>query len=189
MNYTNPIEVERAREFTSDIETMVENGMFYRNMAEYILGESALPDTVFPLAREIEETEPIDESSSNAEDGTDLASHALGISKASAKKFLGDPQSASILFRSLRDKLEEMEYKKKRETAEKSGFIATVIYTIKRAMAWILKKFNDIKDDVLDAFKERPVGSSRAKRDYNWLKNKEMDYLATNTPWFINSEH
>ena len=188
MNYTNPIEVERAREFVSDIETMVENGMFYRNMAQYILGESAIPDTVFPLAREIEETE-INESSSSMEDGYDITSHALGISKSATKKFLADPQSASILFRSLRDKLEEMEWKKKRETAEKSGLLSTIIHTIKKAMAWILKKFNDIKDDVMDALKERPAGSSRAKRDYIWLQNKEIDYLANNTPWFINSEH
>ena len=51
------------------------------------------------------------------------------------------------------------------------------------------QKFNDIKDDVMDALKERPAGSSRAKRDYIWLQNKEIDYLANNTPWFINSEH
>jgi hypothetical protein len=190
--FASPVDAHNVNNFISNLDTLVESDMFYNEMAHVLLGENALPDRVLPLANDIRaEKDSIDsllESSGN-EEGIKLIHDSLGLSVDASKKFLADPKSASVLFRSLRDKLEEMEDRSKRAKAEDNGFFAMIIYTIKKAMAWLIKKFNDIRDYVMDVLKERPAGSSQAKRDYNFIKAKNDEYLARNTSWFLNSEH
>ena len=187
-----PSDMERVKAFTEQIETLVKQNRLEFAIAEQLLGEEAYPDTILPIAESIQATRPIEgsllEAMSN-EDGPSLIQGALNVTKSQAQKFLKDPKTASVLFRSLRDKLEEMEDKKVRAAAEEHGFIATVIYTIKKAMTWLIKKFHDLKDDFKDMIAERPAGSSRTKSDYLFIRNKEEDYLANNTDWFLNSEH
>lgn len=183
-------EFAEAQAFSEQIEGLVRNGRFETALAERLLGENALPDYIVSVGAEIRNTSlPQTGLLESSDDGPSLASAALGITKRQAQKFMNDPKTAHVLFRSLRDKLEEMEDKKARAAAEDHGFIATVIYTIKKAMHWLIKKFNDLRDDFLDMMAERPVKSSQTKRDYNWLKNKEVDYLANNTSWYLDSEH
>lgn len=186
-------EVEKARFFSEQIEDLVRQGRFEYVLAEQLLGKYAYPDAVMSLSQEIKSTQlPKDGHwllESAKEDGPTLISAAIGISKYTAKQLVKDPTTAHILFRSLRDKLEEMKYKKERSNAESHGFIAMIIHTIKRAMRWIIKKFNDIKDDFMDIMAERPPKSSQTKRDYNWITDTGKDYLINNTDWYIDSEH
>lgn len=186
-------ELTRAHAFSEQIEDLIRNGRFESVLAEELLGPYALPDYIVAISSDIRSTRVPStgflESSFSDDEGPSLMNAALGVTKSQAQKLIKDPKTASVLFRSLRDKLEEMEDKKTRAAAEEHGFIATVIYTIKRAMHWLIKKFNDIRDDFLDMMAERPAGSSRTKRDYNWLKNKELDYLVNNTSWYVDSEH
>lgn len=186
-------DLEKARAFSEQIEDLVRQGRFEYVLAEQLLGKYAYPDAILSLSQEIKSTQlPKDGHwllESTEEDGPSLISGVLGIGKAKAKMFLKDPKTAHVLFRSLRDKLEEMQDKKERAAAEEHGFIATIIYTIKKAMRWIIKKFNDFKDDFMDMIAERPAKSSQTKRDYNWITNKGKDYLINNTSWYIDSEH
>jgi hypothetical protein len=185
-------ELRMAKAFSEQIEDLIKQGRFEHVLAEQLLGKYALPDTILNLGQEIRSTQLPKNGNlleSSDEQGPSLVSGVLGITRSQAQKYLKDPKTAHVLFRSLRDKLEEMEDKKQRAAAEDHGFIATVIYTIKKAMCWIIKKFNDIRDDFLDMMAERPAKSSQTKRDYNWLKNKEQDYLIGNTSWYLDSEH
>ena len=188
---------DHTQTFYEQIEDLIKDNRFELALAEKILGENAIPDYIYEVAYDIKDTyvpknfRSILESnaSSNDDEGPSLINGALGITKSQARKFLKDPKTASVLFRSLRDKLEEMEYKKDRAKAEDHGFIAMVIFTIKRAIMWILNKFKDLRDDFLDMMADRPAGSSRTKRDYNYVMNKQRDYLVNNTDWYVNSEY
>ncbi len=186
-------ELQKAKVFCEQIEDLVRQGRFEYVLAEQLLGRYAYPDAIISLSHEIKSTQlPVGRSwllESSDDEGPSLVSSVLGIGKAKAKMFLKDPRTAHVLFRSLRDKLEEMQDKKERAAAEEHGFIATIIYTIKKAMRWIIKKFNDLKDDFMDMMAERPAKSSQTKRDYNWITNKGKDYLINNTSWYIDSEH
>lgn len=183
-------ELADAQAFSEQIEGLVREGRFESALAEKLLGEEALPDSIVAISADIRSTRLLQNGLlESSDEGPTFASAALGITKSQAKKFMKDPKTAHVLFRSLRDKLEEMEDKKARAAAEDHGFIATVIYTIKKAMHWLIKKFNDLRDDFLDMMAERPAKSSQTKRDYNWIKNKEVDYLANNTSWYLDSEH
>ena len=186
-------DLERAQEFSEQIEDLVRNKTFEYVLAETLLGENAIPEYIMEIRNDIRTTtlpkEDLVTFWESAEDGPSLISGVLNIGQNQAKKFLKDPKTASVLLRSLRDKLEEMEYKKERAKAEEHGFIATVIFTIKRAIHWIIKKFNDLRDDFLDMMMERPAHSSQTKRDYNYIMNKQRDYFINNTDWYLNSEH
>lgn len=187
-------EIEKARLFSEQIEDLVRQGRFEYVLAEQILGKYAYPDAIMSLSQEIKYTQPPKDGrwlleSIEEDDEPSLISGVLNISKRKAKMFLKDPKTAHVLFRSLRDKLEEMQDKKERASAEEHGFIAMVIHTIKKAMRWLIKKFNDIRDDFMDMMAERPAKSSQTKRDYNYITNKGQDYLIHNTSWYIDSEH
>ena len=173
-------------EFTDNIEAYVESGIFQHKMAEFILGESGTLEDIYLVSKDIKDTTfPLDNLNESSDDeGLTAIGAALGVTKYTAGKLVKEPKSASILFRALRDKLEEMESRRARARAEESGFIATVIYTIKQAMTWLVKKFKDLRDTVVDAWHDREGGSSQAKRDYIWLMNKNVDYMANNSKWW-----
>lgn len=189
---------DQTQTFYEHIEDLIKENRFELVLAERILGEYAIPDYIYEVANDIKDTHvPKDfssilessDSSTKDEEGPSLINGALGITKSQARKFLKDPKTASVLFRSLRDKLEEMEYKKDRAKAEDHGFIAMVIFTIKRAIMWLVSKFKDIRDDFLDMMADRPAGASRTKRDYNYVMSKQRDYLIKNTDWYVDSEY
>lgn len=180
--------------FTEQIEDLIRTDRFESALAEYLLGENALPDYIVALSHDIKSTTIpnkgfLESSFDDSREGPSLISGILGVTKHQASKMINDPKRASILFRSLRDKLEDAYDKKLRAKAEDHGFIATVIYTIKKAMCWLLNRFKDLKDDFHDYMADRPAGSSRAKRDYLWLRDKEERYLAQNADWYLNSEY
>lgn len=178
---TSPID-----EFVSNIEAYVESGIFQYKIAELILGECATLEDIQIISNDIKKTTfPLDNlNESSDEEGLTAIGAALGVTKYTAAKLIKEPKSASIIFRALRDKMEEMESRKARARAEESGLIATIIYTIKQAMAWLVKKFKDLRDTVVDAWHDREGGSSQAKRDYVWLMNKNIDYMANNSKWW-----
>ena len=181
-------------------ESLNENNITY-TIAETLLGEYALPEYILEISDEMKsiplneyEYKYFDFNSPDTvyrtdEDGPSLIGAVLGAGKHTAKKFVKDPKSAGVCLRALRDKYEEVQFKAARAKAEQRGFFATVLYTIKKAMYWIIKKFADLKDDFLDLIKGRPENASKTKRDYLWLRNQEDSYLARNTDWFLNSEH
>lgn len=187
-------EEARAHVFTEQIEDLVRTNRFESALAEYLLGENALPDYIVALSHDIKTTTIpnrgfLESSFNDRNEGSSLISGALGVTQHQASKMINDPKTASVLFRSLRDKLEEAYDKKLRAKAEDHGFIATVIYTIKRAMYWLMKRFKDVKDDFHDYMADRPAGSSRAKRDFLWLADKGDRYLSQNASWYSNSEY
>lgn len=186
INDNTPQENEMANEFSNNLEAYVESGIFQYKMAEFILGECGTLDDIQIIANDIKNTTfPLNNLNESADDeGITAIGAALGITKYTAGKLVKEPRSAKVLFRALRDKLEEMESRRARARAEEGGFIATVIYTIKQAIAWLVKKFKDLRDTVVDAWNDREAGSSQAKRDYIWLMNKNVDYVANNSKWW-----
>lgn len=195
--YLSKEDVAKAKELK---ESLNENSITY-NIAEALLGEYATPEYILEISEEMKAI-PLNEFEykyfdfkhpdtvyRNDDDGPTFIGAALGFGKHTAKKFVRDPKTAGVCLRALRDKYEEIEFKSARARAEDRGFFATILYTIKKAMYWIVKKFGDLKDDFLDLIKGRPENASRAKRDYIWLRNQEDSYLARNTDWFLNSEH
>lgn len=180
--------------FTEQIEDLIKAGRFETALAEYLLGENALPDYIVAFSHDIKTTTipkrgVLESYSDDNEEGSSLVSGALGVAKRKAQMMINDPKGASVLFRSLRNKLEDTYEKKLRAKAEDHGFLATVIHTIKRAMYWLMNKFKDLRDDFHDYMADRPAGSSRTKRDYLWLRNQGERYLAQNSDWYLNSEY
>lgn len=171
-------------EFYNNIEAYVESGIFQFKLAELLLAESATLEALHTISKDIGNTTDQISVAEAAESGPEIIGASLGIDKSMAEKLTKDPKTARVAFRALRDKLEEMEDRARRARAEESGFITTVIYTIRQALIWLVKKFKDIKDDVMDMIHDREVGSSQAKRDYVWLINKNVDYMSQNAKWW-----
>lgn len=195
--YLNKEDLLRAKQIQHSLN---ENSITY-NIAEILLGENATPEYILEISEEMNNI-PINEFEyrywdyskpatkyETDEDGPSIIGAALGFGKHQAKKFVKDPKTAGVCLRALRDKYEEIKFKEARSKAEKRGIFATILYTIRRAMYWIIEKFKDLKDDFMDLIKDRPENSSKTKRDYIWLRNAEDSYLANNTDWFLNSEH
>lgn len=162
-------------------------------VCEALLGDNATPENIHYLSEDIKRV-PLDEDSyssgylydtSDGEDGPGFIGAALGIGRKHAKKMVSDSKSASVVLRALRNKYEEVAFKQSRAAAERRGFFATVLFTIRKAIYWICKKFKDLTGYAKDLIKGNPENSSRAKRDYIWLRNREEDYLAANTNWFL----
>lgn len=176
-----------------DLETSFNEYNISFAVAQYMLGDNALPDRIMAIKEEIDNIS-LDEGYQyvyypDEDDGFNLMRSALNIGKAEARKFVADPKSAGKCLRALRDKYEDIYFKSQRARAEDRGFFATVLYTIKKAIYWLVKKFQDLKDSVIDLFKDRPEYSSRTKRDYLWLRDQEDQWLANNTYWYNNSEY
>ena len=155
----------------------VRTGSLNYRLIEHCFGaENLLPDDIIALENEI-----VHESDNIPYDteGDYLMQASLQLSPKETAVMAKDPKKIATAFRALRNKLEEAEDRQKRANAESKGFLATVIYTIKRAMNWILKKFHDIKGYILDSVHERPEGYSQTFRDLKWIHNKEAERLAT----------
>lgn len=160
-------------------ESLNDNSITY-TIAEALLGEYAIPEYILEISEEIK-TFPLNEenmnNSSNAE-GTSMISASLGCDNKTAKSLVKNPKSAGICLRALRDKYEEVFFRSKRATAEEKGFFATILYTIKRAMYWIIKTFKDIKDDVFDLIEGRPENTTISRSDVAWLNKMQDNYLS-----------
>lgn len=176
-----------------DLETSFNENNISFTVAQYLLGENALPDTIMEIKKEIDSVSINEgyyfEYQPDDEEGFNLMRSALKVGKKEAHRMIADPRTAGKALRALRDKYEDMYFKSKRARAEDRGFFATVLFTIKKAIYWIVKKFQDLKDSVIDLFKDRPEYSSRTKRDYLWLRDQEDQWLANNTYWYNNSEY
>ena len=165
-------------------DTFIRTTDFYQVVITECIGiENLTPEDIHDYIIEIES---IDESilQESSENGPSLISAALGVSSTTATALMRDPKSASILFRALRDKLEESQDRLQRANAEKRGLIASIVYTIKKAIIWLINKFKEIKDDASDTLADRPLGASSAKRDYEWLKNHSDKWMSGNTGWY-----
>jgi hypothetical protein len=174
--------------FLEDIESLIENGSFQFKLAEYILGENATLEDIQNVANQIKRVKvfntPISEATSD-DDGITALGAALGVTKVTARRIIREPRHAHSVFRALRNKLEDYEYKAARQKAEDSGSILTmIIFTIRQALNWLASKFKDLRDSISDAWNEKEPYSSQTKRDYVWLMNKNVDYMANNTKWF-----
>jgi len=165
-------------------DTFIRTTDFYQLVITECIGiENLTPEDIHDY---IEEIESIDESvlQESDENGPGLVGRALGLSSNMAANLMRDPKSASVIFRALRDKLEESQDRLQRANAEKRGLIASLVYTIKKAIIWIINKFKEIKDDVMDTVYNRPMGTSSAKRDYEWLKKHSDGWMSGNTGWY-----
>ena len=161
----------------------VRTGSLNYHLIEHCFGaENLLPDDIIALENEIlQESDYPTLGTHNpyADEGDYLMQASLQLSPKETAVMAKDPKKIATAFRALRNKLEEAEDRQKRANAESRGFLATVIYTIKRAMNWILKKFHDIKGYILDSVNNRPEGYSQTFRDLKWIHNKEAERLAT----------
>ena len=181
----NSSDLKRVEELKEQMDdTFITNGSFYQLVITESIGVNNLvPEDIYDYIQEINS---IDESvlQESQENGSSLISKALGVSRHTATNLMRDPRSASVVFRALRDKLEEQEDRLERSNAEQRGLISTIVYNIKKAILWMIKTFKEIKDDVSDTIHNRPVGAAQAKRDYEWIKNNTDKWMAGNTGWF-----
>jgi hypothetical protein len=181
----NSSDLKRVEELKEQMDdTFITNGSFYQLVITESIGiDNLVPEDIYDYIQEINS---IDESvlQESQENGSSLISKALGVSRHTATNLMRDPRSASVVFRALRDKLEEQEDRLERTNAEQRGLIASIIYNIKKAILWMIKTFKDIKDDVSDTIHNHPVGAAQAKRDYEWIKNNTDKWMAGNTGWF-----
>lgn len=168
--YLTPNELRQAKEIQLSLN---ENSLTY-NIAEALLGNYAMPESIFLLSENIKNYSLNEDAD---EEGSSLIRSAFGCDTKTANSFLQDSKRAGICLRALRDKYEEISWQASRDKAEKRGFWATVLWTIKKAMSWILRTFQDLKDDFFDLIKDRPENFSKGKRDYEWLKSR--DYITS----------
>lgn len=179
--YLTQNELAQAKEICRSLN---ENSIIY-NISEALLGDRATPESIFILSEQISHFN----EDAEEDNGASLIKSAFGCDTKTAHSFLQDSKRAGICLRALRDKYEDIYFKSQRARAEDRGFFSTILYTIKRAIYWIIKKFQDLKDSVVDIIKDRPEYSSRTKRDYLWLRDQEDNWLAHNTYWYNNSEY
>ena len=165
----------------------IEYDTFYHDIVTEVFDEKfLLPDEIMNLGNEIKNVRL---SESAGDKGPDYVAAALGVSKRAAIGMMQNPKNAARVFRALREKLEECEDQEMRAKAERKGFLATVIYTIKKAIAWIVKTFQDLKDYVLDsAIDSRREGAAQAKRDYKWINKYGERYMDKTFGWYNDAD-
>ena len=186
-------DLEQIEMFKDSIEDHIKGGTFYSMIVEAAFGiENLLPEEILNLSKEISNIR-LNEAYYNpyenqkiprVKDGPSFVAASLGIAKREALKQLNDPKKVSMIFRSLREKLEDMEDRERRAKAENKGFLAMVVYTIRQALAWLAKTFADIKDYVIDSVTDRPEYAAKAKRDFKWISDYSGRYLANHTDWY-----
>lgn len=172
MYYLTPLE---EREADSLRLSFNENAITY-NVAEYLLGDCALPEYILEISEDIKS---IDISSltedADRDEGQTLLGNIFNVDKKTANDLISSPKKAGICLRALRDKYEEIKFKESRTAAENRGFLATLLWTIKQAMYWIVKRFGDLKDEITDLLNNNPENTSRTKRDLAWFKFREKE--------------
>lgn len=191
INSLTPSEMKRVEQLKESMDDLsIQSGAFYHMVVTETIGVENL--TLEDLHDNICEIENIDVSTLQEADDTNgvkMVGMALGVSSATAANLMRNPRSASVLFRALRDKLEESEDRLQRANAESRGLIASIVYSIKKAIVWLVNKFKEVKDDILDTVHDRPLGASQAKRDYEWIKKNTDKWMSGNTGWYHVNDH
>lgn len=176
----NENDLQWIKEYKNNIISSINNDTFYINLINEVFDNTKLlPEDIHTL---IEKVKYFNEST--VDQGAEYIAQSLNVDKKTAMDLLKDPKNAAKAFRAIREKLEECEDAENRATAENKGFLATVIYTLKKALHWLVKTFQDVKDYVLDtAISSRKEGEARAKRDFKWINKyneRRIDKLFSN---------
>jgi len=171
-------------EFKNNIIDRIKAGTFYSYLIHEIYGSKlTLPEQVLEIEKTINES--FLENEEYKEEYDNIA-RLLNASRNSIERSLQNPEKASIIVGALRDKLEEIEDMELRAQAREKGFFATIIYTIKKALAWIKRTFLDLKDSILDnlRYDQRMQYTAQARRDFDWIQDYNKRSLARHTSWY-----
>ena len=169
---------EEYKQYIVDIDDRLNEALLNNTLYDFVIIEcfgieNLLPEDILRYKQEI-----IQESNNSQDDkGEKLVASALNLTKNTVSNYLKDTRNSSKLFAALRNKLDEVEDKQYRARSEERGFLAMLIYTIKSAMKWMISKFQDLKDYVVDTVKDRPEGYSSARRNYKYLSKKGSNFF------------
>lgn len=167
--YLTPLEQKQADILRLSFN---ENAITY-DVAEYLLGSYAIPEYILEVSEDIKSV--LLTENADRDEGQTLLGNVFNVDKKTANDLVSDSKKAGICLRALRDKYEEIKFKESRTSAENRGFLATLLWTIKQAMYWIIKRFGDLKDEVTDLLLNNPEHTSRTKRDLSWFKFREKE--------------
>lgn len=140
--------------------------------------DNILPEEIYTVRNQLESIKE-----SNEDDGPTLISMILGLAKNKVDKTIKSPEKSSVILRALKEKLLEVKDKEERAKAADRGLFSTLIYTIKKAILWLISKFKDLKDDAYDTIYDKPVGYSKAKRDYKDVTAMGNGYITNKADW------
>ena len=171
-------------EFKDNIVDRIKSNTFYSYLIHELYDSSiTLPEQVLEIEKSINES--FLENEEYKEEYDDIA-RLLNASRNSIERSLQNPEKASIIVGALRDKLEEIEDMELRSQAREKGFFATIIYTIKKALAWIKRTFLDLKDSILDTvrYDKRMQYVAQTRRDFDWIHDYNKRSLARHTSWY-----
>ena len=169
---------EEYKQYIADIDDRLNKALLNNTLYDFVIIEcfgieNLLPEDILRYKQEI-----IQEANNSQDDkGEKLVASALNLTKNTVSNYLKDTRNSSKLFAALRNKLDEVEDKQYRARSEERGFLAMLIYTIKSAMKWMISKFQDLKDYVVDTVKDRPEGYSSARRNYKYLSKKGSNFF------------
>ena len=169
---------EEYKQYIADIDDRLNEALLNNTLYDFVIIEcfgieNLLPEDILRYKQEI-----IQEANNSQDDkGEKLVASALNLTKNTVSNYLKDTRNSSKLFAALRNKLDEVEDKQYRARSEERGFLAMLIYTIKSAMKWMISKFQDLKDYVVDTVKDRPEGYSSARRNYKYLSKKGSNFF------------
>lgn len=167
------------------LENAIEDKRIVEWTAREILGENTIPEEINSVINEISKFTTEKFIRKNSSDIADLTSRFINIGKAKLNYTLKDPVRAAKVLGALRNKYLEIDDKRKRARAEELGVFATILYTIKKCIKWVVLKIQDLKDDFNDAAMNKPEGYSRAKRYYNDVHKYSLKYLAPDASYLI----
>lgn len=167
------------------LENAIEDKRIVEWTAREILGENTIPEEINSVINEISKFTTEKFIRKNSSDIADLTSRFINIGKAKLNYTLKDPVRAAKVLGALRNKYLEIDDRRKRARAEDLGVFATILYTIKKCIKWVVLKIQDLKDDFNDAAMNKPEGYSRAKRYYNDVHKYSLKYLAPDASYLI----
>lgn len=176
------------KNFKNNIIPSIQNETFHTIVINEIFNtKNLLPENIHYLINEFKNYRLNESIDTNK--GLEYVSKALGVSKNVAIGMLQNPKNAARTFRAIREKLEECEDIENRARAEKKGFLATIIYTLKKALYWMINTFQDLKDYVLDsAIDSRQEGAAQAKRDFKWINKYNEKYMDRTFQWYNDAD-
>lgn len=185
-----PLDAIEIKGFYDKITEAIEQDRLLEYVVETAYGSNnILPDQVVSIVKSINESKenPYDDST-----GVKVLRTLFKGTKATGKYaidgVLKDPTIASRFLRALKLKLKNAEDMEARAKANQRGFFATVVYTIKKAILWLVNKFRDLKDTVLDAIEDKQSGYHQARRDYQDLHSLTLRAASRNADWLISDE-
>lgn len=167
----------------------LENAIKDKRVVEWtaikILGEETIPEEIHSVINEISTFTTERFIRKNSKDIADITSSLINIGKEKLNYTLKDPVRAARVLGALRQKYMDIDDKRKRARAEELGVFATILYTIKKCINWVVLKIQDLKDDFKDATMNKPEGYSRSKRYYNDVHKYSIRYLAPDASYLI----